>query len=185
MFWSGKTYNIPVCVWLEESYPQSSPLCYVRPTREMVIVQSQHVTSNGEVLLPYLDEWKAVRLSHCCTESSVFLWCDLCLLCQGECDLISLLQMMVSLFEDLPPVCMRPYPEPAQASCECRSAPLLPVHLSSLPHYNQFICPLYSPLTSVILNMNYWISCVKSNQLFLSRNWCWNMLKCYYLLQRY
>lgn len=68
----GKTYNIPVCVWLEERYPQTGPLCYVKPTREMMIVQSQHVTSNGEVLLPYLDHWKAVRLNDCCSVTPCF-----------------------------------------------------------------------------------------------------------------
>lgn len=66
------TYNIPVCVWLEESYPQTGPLCYVKPTREMTIVQSQYVTSNGEVFLPYLDEWKAVSLDDCCSATPCF-----------------------------------------------------------------------------------------------------------------
>lgn len=64
---SGKTYNIPVCVWLEESYPRSAPLCYVKPTSEMLIVRSQNVSSNGEVLLPCLDQWRPVSLNHRCS----------------------------------------------------------------------------------------------------------------------
>uniref|UniRef100_A0A3B4ZL51 UEV domain-containing protein n=1 Tax=Stegastes partitus TaxID=144197 RepID=A0A3B4ZL51_9TELE len=28
-----KTYNIPVCLWIEENYPQTAPICYVKPTR--------------------------------------------------------------------------------------------------------------------------------------------------------
>ncbi|XP_077372114.1 tumor susceptibility gene 101 protein [Festucalex cinctus] len=88
------TYNIPICVWLEESYPQSAPICYVKPTREMMILQGNYVSSNGDIRLPYLQEWK-----------------------QGECDLVSLLQVMVATFGDHPPICMQPRPQPAQASC--------------------------------------------------------------------
>ncbi|XP_053742267.1 tumor susceptibility gene 101 protein isoform X1 [Synchiropus splendidus] len=87
------TYNIPICVWLEENYPQSAPICYVKPTHNMMIVKQDFITSNGEVMLPYLEEWK-----------------------QGECDLVSLLQVMVITFEDSPPVCMRPPPLP-ESSC--------------------------------------------------------------------
>ncbi|XP_019749551.1 tumor susceptibility gene 101 protein [Hippocampus comes] len=88
------SYNIPICVWLEESYPQSAPICYVKPTWEMMILQGNYVSSNGDILLPYLQEWK-----------------------QGKCDLVSLLQVMVATFGDLPPICMQPHPQPAQASC--------------------------------------------------------------------
>lgn len=89
-----KTYNIPVCLWIEESYPQTAPMCYVRPTRKMMVVRGKYVSSNGEVMLPYLEEWK-----------------------KGECDLVSLLQVMVTIFGEFPPVCMRPQPEPEQTSC--------------------------------------------------------------------
>ncbi|CAJ1057401.1 tumor susceptibility gene 101 protein [Xyrichtys novacula] len=92
-----KTYNIPVCLWLEESYPQTAPICYVRPTREMKVLKGTFVSSDGKVELPYLDEWKT-----------------------GECDLVSLLQVMCVMFGDFPPVCSllhQPNPEPEQASC--------------------------------------------------------------------
>ncbi|XP_061677894.1 tumor susceptibility gene 101 protein isoform X2 [Syngnathoides biaculeatus] len=88
------SYNIPISVWLEESYPQSAPICYVRPSRDMMILRGNYVSSNGDVLLPYLQEWE-----------------------QGKCDLVSLLQVMVAMFGDAPPICMQPYPQPAQASC--------------------------------------------------------------------
>lgn len=58
----GKQYNIPVSLWLKESYPHTAPICYLKPTREMVVVTSRYVSSNGEIMLPYLDEWKHVRL---------------------------------------------------------------------------------------------------------------------------
>ncbi|CAL8260461.1 unnamed protein product [Merluccius merluccius] len=52
-----KSYNIPVCVWLDDSYPLTAPLCYVKPTPEMMTIRGKHVDSNGEVTLPYLQEW--------------------------------------------------------------------------------------------------------------------------------
>jgi len=51
-----------VSLWLKESYPRTAPICYLKPTREMVVVPSRHVNSNGEILMPYLDEWRHVRL---------------------------------------------------------------------------------------------------------------------------
>ena len=36
-FFSGARYNIPVAFWIPESYPYSSPLVYVQPTRSMII----------------------------------------------------------------------------------------------------------------------------------------------------
>ncbi|XP_033823340.1 tumor susceptibility gene 101 protein [Periophthalmus magnuspinnatus] len=92
--YNGKAYNTPLSVWLEESYPQSAPIVFVQPTKEMMIVKRTFVSSNGEVQLPYLEEWK-----------------------QGECDLLSLLQLIAAMFGEYPPVCIKPYPEPEQAPC--------------------------------------------------------------------
>uniref|UniRef100_A0A8P4K2D0 Zgc:123278 n=1 Tax=Dicentrarchus labrax TaxID=13489 RepID=A0A8P4K2D0_DICLA len=108
VMYEDKTYNIPVCLWIEESYPQTAPICYVRPTREMMVLKGKYISSNGEVLLPYLEEWK-----------------------NGECDLVSLLQVMVAMFGDFPPVCMQPHPE-QKAS----------LHVISEQH-QQYLCPRY------------------------------------------
>ncbi|XP_034541267.1 tumor susceptibility gene 101 protein [Notolabrus celidotus] len=92
-----ETFNIPVCLWLEESYPQTAPMCYVNPTREMKVLKGKFMSSNGEVMLPYLNEWK-----------------------NGQCDLVSLLQVMCVMFGEHPPLCSllhQPDPEPEQASC--------------------------------------------------------------------
>nr|XP_046250014.1 tumor susceptibility gene 101 protein [Scatophagus argus] len=94
VMYRDKTYNIPLCLWIEESYPQTPPICYVRPTSEMMILRGKFVSSNGEVVLPYMEEWKS-----------------------GECNLVSLLQVMITVFEDFPPVCMKSHPEPEQTSC--------------------------------------------------------------------
>ncbi|AWP08714.1 putative tumor susceptibility 101 protein-like isoform 2 [Scophthalmus maximus] len=95
VMFDDETYNIPICLWLEENYPQSAPICYVRPTREMVILRGDYTSSNGQVQLPYLEEWKS-----------------------GECDLVTLLQVMQFMFGDFPPVWMQPRSEPERASCQ-------------------------------------------------------------------
>ncbi|XP_072241224.1 tumor susceptibility gene 101 protein [Leuresthes tenuis] len=84
---SDKTYNIPINLWIEENYPQVAPICFLKPTREMMIVRGKYVSSNGEIQMPYLEQWN-----------------------NGECDLVSLLQVMVAMFGEFPPVCMQPYP---------------------------------------------------------------------------
>ncbi|PKI68743.1 hypothetical protein CRG98_010800 [Punica granatum] len=37
MLFQGVTYNIPVVIWLMESYPRHAPCVYVNPTRDMII----------------------------------------------------------------------------------------------------------------------------------------------------
>ncbi|XP_040018073.1 tumor susceptibility gene 101 protein [Gasterosteus aculeatus] len=94
VLFEDETYNIPVCLWIEASYPQTAPICYVTPTSDMMVLSGKYISSNGEVMLPYLEDWK-----------------------KGECDLVSLLQVMVVTFADSPPVCMQPHPEPEEAPC--------------------------------------------------------------------
>lgn len=89
-----KTYDIPVSVWLEENYPQSAPICYVTPRREMMLLRGNYVSTDSAVTFPLLDEWKA-----------------------GECSLVGLLQVMTAVFGEEPPVCMKPQPEPQQIPC--------------------------------------------------------------------
>ncbi|XP_026221272.1 UEV domain-containing protein [Anabas testudineus] len=93
VMFTDNIYNIPICVWIEESYPQTAPICYVRPTCDMMLITGKYISSNAEVVLPYLEEWN------------------------GECDLLSLLQVMVVIFGEFPPMYMRPCPEPEQDSC--------------------------------------------------------------------
>ena len=58
----GNTYNIPLCLWLMDTHPYNPPVCYIKPTTTMHIIPGRHVDSNGRVYLPYLHEWKHVRL---------------------------------------------------------------------------------------------------------------------------
>ena len=58
----GSQYNIPICIWLLDNHPLSSPMVYVKPTQDMLIKPSRHVDQNGKVYLPYLHEWNPVSL---------------------------------------------------------------------------------------------------------------------------
>ncbi|KAK6052978.1 tumor susceptibility 101 protein [Cooperia oncophora] len=57
-FLQGARYNIPISVYLWDTHPYYAPICYVCPTPTMVIRESEHVTKQGRVFLPYLNEWR-------------------------------------------------------------------------------------------------------------------------------
>ncbi|KAI4313239.1 hypothetical protein L6164_026232 [Bauhinia variegata] len=58
MTFQGVTYNIPVVIWLMESYPRHPPCVYVNPTRDMIIKRPHaHVNPSGLVSIPYLQNW--------------------------------------------------------------------------------------------------------------------------------
>ncbi|XP_016469501.1 protein ELC-like [Nicotiana tabacum] len=58
MVYQDVTYNIPVIIWLMESYPRHSPLVFVNPTRDMIIKRPhQFVNPSGVVSIPYLQNW--------------------------------------------------------------------------------------------------------------------------------
>ncbi|RVW76069.1 Protein ELC-like [Vitis vinifera] len=58
MLYLDVTYNIPIIIWLMESYPRHPPCVYVNPTRDMVIKRPHsHVNPSGMVSIPYLHSW--------------------------------------------------------------------------------------------------------------------------------
>uniref|UniRef100_A0A8C2W730 Tumor susceptibility 101 n=2 Tax=Chinchilla lanigera TaxID=34839 RepID=A0A8C2W730_CHILA len=81
----GNTYNIPICLWLLDTYPYNPPICFVKPTSSMTIKTGKHVDANGKIYLPYLHEWK-----------------------HPQSDLLGLIQVMIVVFGDEPPVFSRP-----------------------------------------------------------------------------
>ncbi|GAB6024096.1 hypothetical protein CHUAL_008809 [Chamberlinius hualienensis] len=83
--YKGSTYNIPICIWLLDTHPYNPPICYVKPTSDMQIKVSRHVDQSGKIYLPYLHEWK-----------------------HNSSDLLGLIQVMVIVFGDQPPVYARP-----------------------------------------------------------------------------
>ncbi|KAG1683149.1 Tumor susceptibility protein 101 protein [Nymphon striatum] len=80
----GNIYNIPISIWLLENHPYSPPMCFVRPTQTMQIKVSRHVDQTGKIYLPYLHEWK-----------------------HGSSDLLGLIQVMIIVFGEQPPVYSR------------------------------------------------------------------------------
>lgn len=123
-----KTYNIPVTVWLEENYPQSAPICYVTPTREMLLLRGNYISMDSLVTIPYLDEWKAVSgldiwrtVQNMITTLTAEKWLNTLFFRQSECNLMVLLQVMSAVFGEAPPVCMKSQPEPQQIPCKWQS----------------------------------------------------------------
>ncbi|CAJ0967493.1 unnamed protein product [Ranitomeya imitator] len=87
--YKGNTYNIPICLWLLDTYPHKPPICFVKPTSTMTIKTGRHVDANGKIYLPYLEEWK-----------------------QPPLDLLRLIEILIDVFGEEPPVFSRS-PEPA------------------------------------------------------------------------
>lgn len=85
VLYKGTFYHIPVCIWLLDSHPYNSPMCYVKPTSDMQIKASRHVDTNGRVYLPYLHNWQP--------DSS---------------NLIGVIQVMIIVFGETPPVYSKP-----------------------------------------------------------------------------
>ncbi|XP_007885599.1 tumor susceptibility 101a [Callorhinchus milii] len=86
----GNTYNIPVCLWLLDSYPYNSPICFVKPTSTMMIKTGKHVDGSGKLYLPYLHEWN-----------------------HPHSDLYGLIEVMTVMFGEEPPVFSRPVAPPS------------------------------------------------------------------------
>ncbi|RWS30997.1 tumor susceptibility protein-like protein [Leptotrombidium deliense] len=91
----GKYYHFPVCLFINDTYPYSPPVCYVRPTPEMCIKESKYVDASGTIFLPYLSDWDP-----------------------NTSDLLGVIQVMIILFGETPPVYQKPKnvpPNPANS----------------------------------------------------------------------
>ena len=56
----GRTYNIPIVIWLMDTHPTHAPMCYVDPTPDMCLKPSKNMDHSGRIYLPYLHNWTAV-----------------------------------------------------------------------------------------------------------------------------
>ncbi|XP_067849861.1 ubiquitin-conjugating enzyme E2 variant 3 isoform X2 [Heptranchias perlo] len=72
-------------MWILDSHPFGPPLCFLRPTSNMVIREGKHVDVQGRIYLPYLQHW-----SH------------------PKTDIIGLINEMITKFEEAPPLYSRP-----------------------------------------------------------------------------
>ncbi|XP_040067009.1 tumor susceptibility gene 101 protein isoform X3 [Ixodes scapularis] len=98
--YKGNVYNIPVCVWLLDTHPYNSPMCYVKPTAYMQIKVSRHVDQTGRVFLPYLHEWNP-----------------------NSSDLLGLIQVMIIVFGETPPVFSKPQEDSGSGFSAAGGAP--------------------------------------------------------------
>eukprot|EP01018_Ginkgo_biloba_P008146 Gb_20093 [translate_table: standard] len=58
MFYQEVMYNIPVTIWLLETYSRTPPCVYVTPTRDMIVKRGhRYVDGSGLVSVPYLQGW--------------------------------------------------------------------------------------------------------------------------------
>ena len=103
-------YNIPVGIWILDTYPAHAPICHVKPTPDMQIKVSQHVDNNGKIYLPYLHEWDA-----------------------NGSDILSLIQMCIITFGEQPPVFARSAARPPAPSQPAR--PPMPPQQAYPPPY--------------------------------------------------
>uniref|UniRef100_A0AAY4C030 Tumor susceptibility gene 101 protein n=2 Tax=Denticeps clupeoides TaxID=299321 RepID=A0AAY4C030_9TELE len=85
----GNMYNIPIRIWLPDSFPFNPPTCSVKPTSSMMIKTGKHVDDKGKIYLPYLHEWK-----------------------HPLSNLLALIQEMIGVFGEEPPVFSRPATQP-------------------------------------------------------------------------
>jgi len=79
--YKGATYNIPVCIWLLSEFPQTAPMSFVVPTKDMQLKVSHHVDHTGKIFMTYLTSWS-----------------------YPESNLLGLIQACRDAFGELPPV---------------------------------------------------------------------------------
>ena len=77
ILYRSATYNIPVCFWLLQDYPNVPPMGFVQPTNDMQIKSSTSVDSNGKISLPYICEWNP-------PDSSLLDLIQVCILVFGQ-----------------------------------------------------------------------------------------------------
>ena len=89
--YSGAAYNIPVEIFLVETFPTAPPLIYVRPTADMIIKPNHgNVHPDGLLFVPYLHSWNLQ--TH---------------------NLVGLVQEMRAVFTREPPCFAKPVGQPA------------------------------------------------------------------------
>ena len=53
----NNNYKIPVAIWIPQDYPQSPPMVFVTPKKDMIVKQSRNVDPNGKCYHPNLAHW--------------------------------------------------------------------------------------------------------------------------------
>jgi ESCRT-I complex subunit TSG101 len=47
----------PIALWIPHNYPYEGPFAYVKPASDMAIRPGQHVSGEGRIYHPYLNQW--------------------------------------------------------------------------------------------------------------------------------
>ncbi|KAJ7998078.1 hypothetical protein DPEC_G00218810 [Dallia pectoralis] len=110
----GNIYNIPVCLWLLDTYPYNPPICFVKPTSAMMIKTGKHIDANGKIYLPYLHEWN-----------------------HPQSDLYGLIQVMIVVFGEEPPVFSRPTTQAPYQAFQAAGPPN-PSYMPGMPAVSQY-----------------------------------------------
>lgn len=129
--YKGSIYNIPIGIWILDTHPYNPPMVFVKPTSAMQIKPGRNVDTNGKVDLPYLRDWR-----------------------YPQSDLLGLIQILVIVFGEEPPVFSRqsqmaqsrpPYPGasqyPGQAPYPMQGSgfPMpMPDSMNQPPGYSQY-----------------------------------------------
>ena len=53
----NNNYKIPIAIWIPQDYPQSPPMVFVTPNKDMIVKQSRNVDANGKCYHPNLANW--------------------------------------------------------------------------------------------------------------------------------
>jgi ESCRT-I complex subunit TSG101 len=137
MYYQDVKYNIPITMWLLETYPRQPPLVFVTPTRDMIIKpRHPNVDASGTVNSPYLQNWVFPRSN-----------------------LVELVQSLSLLFGQDPPLYSRPSgsvnvrPPPPPTS---HPPPFInPIHTGGSMQMNPSSSPGPSPSQSPRLALTY------------------------------
>ncbi|XP_066525845.1 ubiquitin-conjugating enzyme E2 variant 3 [Hoplias malabaricus] len=82
--YKGRSYNLPIQLWLLDSFPFTPPICLLRPTANMMIREGKHVNAKGRIFLPALHNWDHPKST-----------------------VTALLEEMITKFEEDPPLGMK------------------------------------------------------------------------------
>ncbi|GAO47473.1 UEV-domain-containing protein [Saitoella complicata NRRL Y-17804] len=99
----GGNYNIPVAVWLPQSYPREAPLVFVEPTAGMMVRRGNYVDGEGRVYHPCLAHWNASD--------------------PMASNLVETSKQLQEVFSKEPPVYVKPPPVPAPVQGQVQQPP--------------------------------------------------------------
>ena len=110
---AGRTYNIPIVIWLMDTHPSHAPVCFVDPTPDMCLKPSRNMDHSGRVYLPYLHQWSQVRCMILHALVGIIMlnkYSSILMLSwfQANSNLLDLVKVLIVTFSEMPPVFTKP-----------------------------------------------------------------------------